>query len=404
MTAKQVPSPMIAVDKNFGREVLVGIVDGNRHITNGFTSDWPTTIHYRTLAHGPFSVLVGARQPVEVRVMLDGTLLCEQFLDPLPSPRASNSRSDVVRKAGELTNQPQPFFISFDDNGGLLKFAADAQGRSPEELLRLQLHPEPLTPVRGPVMHVGEMPSGLFDAVVDLPSIPPGAQARAGLAPLPVSPPAPELHNPEPEQLGSTTAAGDDEGRRDIDRPESATGNGEGVRDIATPESATGNGEGVRDIATPESATGNSEGVRDIASPEQATGNGEGVRDIASPEPAPMVRAQVDAQGTVLPSNHHIQAPVPTAWAPSHGLVVIGVRMVQTAQEGEPTLPPDGFEYVLFQLNTWENHARIRANLHSRIQLGPRVKFPERVDGHVHTDDGPCGCGHSHGFNPQRFR
>jgi hypothetical protein len=357
MTATQVPSPMIAVDKNFGREVLVGIVDSNRHITNGFTSDWPTTIHYRTLAHGPFSVLVGARQPVEVRVMLDGELLCEQFLDPLPSPRASHSRSDVVRKAGELTNQPQPFFISFDDNGGLLKFAADAQGRSPDELLQLQLHPEPLNPVPGPAsMHVGEMPSGLFDAVVDLPPIPAGAQARSGLAPLPVSPPAPELHNPEPEQLVNESATGDGEGRRDLD------------------------------------------------SPEAATSNSEGVRDIASPEPAPMVRAQVDARGTVLPSDHHIQAPVPTAWAPSHGLVVIGVRMVQTAQEGEPTLPPDGFEYVLFQLNTWEGHARIRANLHSRIKLGPRVKFPERVDGHVHTDDGPCSCGHSHGFNPQRFR
>ena len=94
------PSPLITVDKNFGRRVLVGIVDGNRQITNGFTSDWPTTVHYRTLTHGAFSVLVGARQPVEVRVMMDGQLLCEQFLDPLPSPKSAGSRSDVVRKVG----------------------------------------------------------------------------------------------------------------------------------------------------------------------------------------------------------------------------------------------------------------------------------------------------------------
>ena len=117
-----------------------------------------------------------------------------------------------------------------------------------------------------------------------------------------------------------------------------------------------------------------------------------------------MVPAQVDATGTVLPNDHHIQAPVPTDWAPSHGLVVIGVRMVQTQQEGEPTLPPDGFEYVLFQLNTWADHARVRANLHSRIKLAPRVKFPEYIDQHVQLEDGQCSCGHSHGFDPHRFR
>ncbi len=286
------PSALVTVDKRFGRQVLVGIVDSNRQLTNGFSSDWPATINYRTLRHGSFSVLVGTRAPVEVRVMMDGKLLCEHILDPLPAPSLSGTRSDVTRKLGELINQPQPFFISSDSEGANLAFVADE--RTDEEHLRLQLNPEPINPVNSPAhMHLGEVPS-IFQAKIDIPA------------------------------------------------------------------------------------------------------------------PAKSIPAQVDQTGTVVSRGHEIDAPLPDSWAPSSGLLVIGIRMIQTQQEGEPTMPPDGFEYVLFQLNTWENHARIRANLHSRIKLGPRIKFPEIVDGEKPQDyqsATPTGtCGHSHGHNPRRFK
>jgi hypothetical protein len=340
--SQSLPSALVTIDKKFGRQVMVGAVDGNRQLTNGFTADYPTTIHYRTLPHGPFSILVGTRFQVEVRVMMDGKLLCEQFLNPLPAPRTmTGSKSTVVRRAAELSNQAQPFFISFDDQGNLLSFDSDPLERSSDELLRLQLHPEPLNAQGGVApMHLGELPSGYFDAVHDLPPIPFGAQAPAGLAPLAVA---------------SQTAPA----RQDLDQESDATA---GDKPAATDTPAVA---------------------------------------------APMVPAIVDATGTIIPGeNHHIQAPVPEHWAPSHGLVAIGVRMVQVHQEGEPMLPPDGFEYVLFQFNTWQDHARIRANLHSRIKLPPRFKFPEHVGDVVHTHgpDEPCTCGNNHGHNPRRFR
>jgi hypothetical protein len=335
---QKMPSPLVTVDKKYGREVLVGIVDSNRQLTNGFSSDWPASIHYRTLRHGTFSVLVGARLPVEVRVMMDGKLLCEQFLDPLPSPSTAGSKSDVVRKIGELTNRPQPFFISFDDEGANLRFTADQKGRSAEELLRLQLNPEPLTPVNGPALvRVGQLPTSICEAQVDIP------------APLALP--------------------------------------------INTKAAAKASEPGI--VTTSEELDHESEG-------------GGTNPPAPSSEPAKLIPAQVDATGTVLPNDHQIQAPLPEFWAPSSGLVVIGVRMVQTQQEGEPTMPPDGFEYVPFQLNTWEDHSRIRANLHSRIKLGPRIKFPELVDDKepgVYESTTPGGvCGHSHGHNPRRFK
>lgn len=58
-------------------------------------------------------------------------------------------------------------------------------------------------------------------------------------------------------------------------------------------------------------------------------------------------------------------------WAPSSGLLAIGIRMVQVATQGEPAMPPDGFDWSLVQLNTFEEHALVRANLLSRINPLP---------------------------------
>ncbi len=324
--------PMVSVDKKFGRSVLVGIVDSNRMITHGFDVDFPSyKMHFRTMRHGAFSVLVGTQDPVEVRVIMDGQLLLEQRLDPLPQP-TGRTDSQVVRQVREIVSQPQPFFLTTADNGQPLTFAPDSQGRSAAELMQLQIHPEPFTPVSGPAVVRREEPQAEMHAKPDL------DPSQVGM----VVPPAPPV---------SDRAAG-----------------------VKAPAAGEPGGAAEEAGETPE-----------------ASGP---ARVVPASAQLPVDEHEVE------PSDYHIELPLPRM-APSHGLVVVGIRMVQVKVEGEPTMPPDGFAYVLFQLNTWDEHLRVRANLHSKINLPERIPYREIDDG---TNQGEppalphsgCGCTDSH--------
>jgi len=345
------PGPVVTVDKKHGRKVGLALVDGNRMFSHGFEVDFPAHMNFRIMRHGPYSVMVLADQPCEVRIMQDGKLLAEQRLDPLPSPSLMHKPggSDVRRQVRELVNAPQPFFISFGDDHTPLMFTTDPEGRSAEERLALQLYPKLNEPVKGASMHLGVDPIGISDEVFDI------DPAKLGL------PPAMKPVAPSDDTVTATDAASDES-------------------TIAGASSA-------------EAPEGGHDHDHDETEAE-ATG------------PAKVHTAVVDATGEVAPSDYRIDAPLPQNWAPSHGLIAIGVRMIQVQTEGEPAMPPDGFEYVLFQLNTFEESSRVRANLHSRIKLPPKVVYRELDDMHHDPEReelGHRGCGHSL-HDPKRFR
>jgi hypothetical protein len=350
MTNKSQPSnplgPIVTVQKR-GLPVHVGIVDSNRLMAHGFDVDYPAKIHFRTLRHGPFSVLVATKSAVEVRVMMDGQLLCEQRLDPLPQPmRDRGEKSAVRRQVNENLNAPQPFFITAQNDGTPLTFVADPQGRSAQERLQLQLHPDQFAPAaEGPATVHRHEHVGTPHAKMDVDPF------KLGL----IAPPPAPVNNDLPH-------------------------------DGATEPGALTEGGSLADALSSDDGS--------------STANA----------PAQLVPASaqlpVDEHLVAPESAMHIDIPLPHM-APSYGMIAVGVRLVQVVVDGEPPQAPDGFDWVLFQVNTWEDHARVRANLHSRIQMPPKVPYREIDDGtqvsDTHTVHG-SGCGCSHGHNPRRFR
>ena len=346
MTTNKKPAiagPIVSVQKR-GRPVHVALVDSNRVFAHGFDVDYPADIHFRTMRHGPFSVLIATQDTVEIRVMMDNQLLCEQRLDPLPQPSFEQGDKSAVRKqVHEQLNAPQPFFVSHKNDGAPLAFTADPQGRSIEERMRLELHPDALLPVNGPATIKHEEPVGHMEAKLDVdPSkfgmVPP-PQAAA-----PTSAPADGATNPGTEGANLGDALSTSNGASNASRPA-----------LVVPASAQ----------------------------------------------LPVDEHQAEPGG-----DYHVELPLPTM-ASSYGMIAVGVRLVQVPIDGEPPLPLDGFDYVLFQLNTWEDNARVRANLHSRIKLPPKVAYREIDDGTPSSNNHTvhnAGCGCSHGHDPRRFR
>lgn len=347
-----VPGPLVVVDKKYGRKVGLALVDGNRMFLHGFETDFPAPVNFRIMRHGNFSVMVLADQPVELRVMMDGKLLAEHRLDPLPQPVGGPEHSSVKRQVREMVTAPQPFFITFADNNAPFTFAPDPEGRSLEERVRMQLYPQAIEPAEGPTMHLGVNPEHIGDEVFDV------DPASLGLTPA--------TPRSLPSDDAAPAAAGDD---------------------------ATISGAVAGNTAS---------GEHDHAHETDEVAEGEGQ--------VSMHTSTVDqTDGSVVPSDIRLDAPVPENWAPSHGLLAIGVRMIQVQTEGEPMLPPDGFQYVLFQMNTFEESAAVRANLHSRIRIAPKVAYRELDDKHhEHAEAleelGHRGCGHTHNHDPRRFR
>jgi hypothetical protein len=344
---------IVTVDKKFGREVLVGVTDANNIVTHGFDIDvanpanaFFADIHYRMARHGTFSVLVGTAAPVEVRVMLDGKLLAEKRLDPRPQSLHDRNDSPVVRQVKDSARQPQPFFINTANDGSSMQFTADPLKRSADERVRMQLHPNRLTPVSGAaVVRVDEEPTDIFTSKMD---VDPAEVFGQKPAPTPAKP--------------------------------------DGHALSATSDSAA-----------------TTDAVAASASPDAGSAQPVTQTDATAPTANAPASVVVAAQASGTESVQSL--PLPEKWGESHGLVAVGVRMVQVAIEGEPLMPPDGFTYVLFQLNTWEDHARIRAHLHSRVKLPKMTPYKEFLD-----DPEPvphpvgCACGKNHNFDPRRFR
>lgn len=340
-------NPLVTVDKQFGREVIVGIVDSRRQIAHGFEleGDGVTPIRYRTLKYGPFAALIGAKDPCEIRIIMDGKLITEQRLDPQPSPN-SMSNSDVVQRVERMVAQPQPFFITHGSNGAALMFTPPSheahEGECDHDHVLDQLHAgRNVMTLPTPVILQGE-PTGLVEAKIDL---------TAEQLGLPALPPPPAVEENHGDKTGNKVAA---------------LADGEVVDADAAAHEPT---------------------------------DSELAAAAVIPVSLPVDETVKGAEAVTI-----MDTPLPTRWAPSHGLIAIGVRMVQVQHEGEPTMPPDGFTYVLFQLNTWEDHTRLRANSMYRVKLPPKMPYREYPgldgdqQGHTHSPNGVCGCGIAHRF------
>src|SRR6185437_15964204 len=148
--------------------------------------------------------------------------------------------------------------------------------------VRMQLHPDRLTPVSGPAtMRVGEDPTSVFHAKMDV-------NPLKAIGQKPIAPP----NKPDGHELSE----GD------------ASANGETVAATTSFE-----GTEVSTEATPAAAT--------PASP------------VASP--AGMVAPWEKANAAPVPGAEVEELPLPKNWGESQGLVAVGVRMLQVAVEGE---------------------------------------------------------------------
>jgi hypothetical protein len=361
------PPGFVKVDKKFGREVAVALVDPNRMVMQGFDVDtslppMQADVHFRIARHDRYAVVAVTKYPIEVRVLQDGKLLSESRLDPLPQPTVSRGDSQVRRQVAEAVSQPQPFFITHANKLGEqpvpLEFVPDPKGRSVEERVQMQIRPQAMVPVHMvPVQRTGD-PKHTIEAKMDIDPV------KLGLVP---PPPA-----AKPAALDQTSS------------------------DAMVPGNVAGPADGITDGAAPATCECEHEHVHD-----------DHCQHNHAPAGAPASAARSASEYDVNPAAYTSELPLPETWAESHGLVAIGIRIVQQAVDGEPPMAPDGFTYVLFQMNTFADNAKVRANLHFHIKLPPKVPYREYDDGAKH-DELPrivdhC-CGNNHGHNPRRFR
>jgi hypothetical protein len=341
--------PIVSVMKR-GQPVHVALVDSNRVPVHGFDVDYPANIHFRYMRNGAFSVFVATNRPVEVRIIKDGELLAEQRVNPLPQPVSNRGEQSAVRRqVSENLTAPQPFFLDSTNDHQPLMFSPDPLGRSQEERLQLQLHPDKHLPFPAQLARVHRnepTPVKAFKEDLD--------PVKAGLIP------------PAAAQAKPSRAPAND-----------------GASNPGAPTTSLSD-----ELTLEEDAASTAAQPAQVAAP---------ASELLEKEPETEGAHPVELLDVPLPR-----------MAPSYGMIAIGVRLVQTKVEGEPVAPPDGFDYVLFQLNTWEDHAKIRARLHSRIKLPAKVPYREYDDGQtpinpLHTLHGQ-GCGCSHGHDPRRFR
>lgn len=303
------PTGMVVVDKGGGdqREVVVGVLSGTRMPAHGFDVHGYAPNHYRVVNHGPFGVILGTRVPIEVRVILDGNLVTETRFYPTEIPLQPGMDPTLTEARSEM---PQPFMILNGQDGKPLMFAPFSKDLTADEIVAAQLHAEAMAtpPALTTIDHGVPVTTELK---VDL-----TAEELARF--MPPAPPAKPDHAP-------TVADG-----------------------------ATSDGDTLA-----EAVQGPPQGKDNLPADVPAFGDVYRDGDTTAEAPAGSI-----ADHPLIDTTERSKT-----WAPSHGLVAIGVRIIQESPENEHPTPPDAFTYVLFQLNPWEIHVKAMAALQGRVIL-----------------------------------
>jgi len=342
------PSGLVKVDKGSMRDVIVGIINGDRMPAGGFDVHGLPPNHFRVVEHGSFGIIIGAKHALDVRVIQDGKLLVEKRINPIQPP--SNPFMDAkVRQM--MAESPQPHFITEDAEGKRFEFKSDGSGLSASEMVDEQFHP-----LRNGIPPAVDMIDGkdaprTNELIADItPEQVVAAMMKATGATAPL--PADEAAVPPPPSLDGTT--GELLATADGDQP---------ALDF---EAADGDS---RNESAGESAEVSASGFKC-----EAVEEGE--------EHAPAID---------LASRH-------LYWAPSNGLVAVGIRMVQSMEENEPPTAPDAFTYVLFQMNPWNVHCVALAKAANRIVMPSREAMARMMAEEGFEDDAPqlpkvvCAC------------
>jgi hypothetical protein len=331
------PNMLVKVDKGSrDRQVLVGILNGNRMPAFGIDVRGMAPNHYRIVEPGKFGVLIGARQPIEVRVLLDGKLLLESELKAYENPSAKGD-PELRRRMMEA---PHPHYLMHDSDGKPFMFEGPPTDEmSVDEIIAEQIH------------------SGVMKSPPTLAQIDEEGQVfeefRLDL---------------DPANFGLTSHdPASDISLADRMAREAARLAAEDTAADVAPELA-------------EKAAEGDEPIQDVASTEDGAAGKEKLEQIIDP---------------------FVQSK---SWAPSHGLVAVGIRMMQSLEEHEmiPTAP-DGFVYTLFQLNPWWLHNKVHARVMGRVIVPSVDELRQMTIDEGYEDELPghgehvsCGLRHRH--------
>lgn len=294
------PNGMVLVDKgNQSRQILVGILDGKRMPAFGFDVRGTAPHHYRKVDFGNFGVIIGAKKPVEVRILLDGKQLLQKVLAPGTPPTAPGMDADLRKR---MLNAPTPHYLTVDEDDNPLTFSAPDM--SIEEYIAQQIH------------------SGVMASPPTLEDVDTNGPVEPNL-----------VLDIDPSTLFAQIDAPD---------PDSDTS----VSDHIKAETARLANE-ANEEAVAEDAITAEDG-------EVALPDADGEQDLK--------------QAAEEPADESLSVTQARSWAPSHGLVAVGVRLIQQVEEGE-MIPnaPDGFVYTQFQLNPWDVHNKVHAKVMGRV-------------------------------------
>lgn len=315
------PNGLVVVDKGSAlRQVQVGILTSGRMPSFGFDVSGSAPNHYRVVEYGKFGVVIGARAPVEVRVLLDNELLVETQLLPYDMP--SGNIDPRIRQA--MSESPQPHFLMTGKDGKPFQFTTheNPENLSEKDLLAKlaaeQIHPgrSSMAPTMDNIDRAGEP---IEDVKLDIDPIALGLMAPQTPPALPDGAPQPEL-----TEVDASLAKSDNS-------------------EPTVSEGASGE--------LPED-------LRQILDQHKAKST------VAEETIAPMDPTTLNR-----------------SWAPSHGLVAVGVRMMQTVAEGEMHPgAPDSYTYVLFQLNPWKLHSVVQSRLMGRILMPSKADMRKMME------------------------
>jgi hypothetical protein len=344
------PNGMVTVDKGARGEVYVAVVGPNRVPMFGFdTKSLFPPYHWRPIPYGPFGLFVAAKQGVEVKAILDGKVITEQKLFPSERPTGVGISPELLKLMSET---PQPHVIMTDTEGKQFMFAAPEGDRTDAELVAQQMHP------------------GSFGTPPSLSDVDTNATMRDELK-----------MDIDPSTLNVPW----------LTRPAAPT-------DTAVAAATTS---GDEQLATAETSA---------PSPEAE------LAEMLGPE-ATAALAAVTSEAPVLEDTDERAAPAldvmdrPLTWAPSHGLLAIGVRLLQAAAPNEPPTAPDGFTYVLFQLNPMARHALAMNRQLNRVIIPSKETLRDLMVKEGFEADAPSvprvvcnepNCKHVHGHSHRR--
>lgn len=346
------PSGMVKVDKGGAREVVVGIVNGDRMPAFGFDVEGLPPNHFRVVQPGNFGVLIGAKHALEVRIMLDGKLLAEQTLMPMDPP-SNPAMDERVRKM--MAESPQPHFVTRQANGKPFVFKAHNPELSATETVHEQFHP--LRNANPPSIDMIDSGAPVTEELIsDVTQEELDAMFNKNAPALPV---VDDIALP-PTDLAESTLA-------DVEGEEPAITDGD---------------QGVLNFS-------------DIGAPGP-------VLEAGETPVADALNALFDAAPAPVDTNPNPPAIDLTSrsmyWAPSNGLVAVGVRMLQTFDENEPPMPPDAFTYVMFQLNPWDVHCLAQAHAQNRVIMPSQEAMARMMREEGFQEDAPrmpkvvCSC------------